>query len=662
MTRTLALPALLSAALLAGCAGQLDDARYPTGSQTIVASSDYETLYAVDTDGGSVAAIDPASGDVQLLEVGAEPTRLARVGDRVLATLRAERAIAVMEETDSGLALVDKIDVGAEPFGIVATEDGARVYVAESLEGRVTELDGETLQALRSWETAGEPRWLALHPSGSSLYVASAFGAHLARVDLDDGVVVAVELPVVTGFHQETFDSIDLTPRITGDPAVSPNGRSLAIPMLFVDNVSPVAPPTVDEEGNSLVDDGFEDEFDEIGEPGGYGGGAARRFNPAVVVLPVDTSGVPSDDDVLAIGVDGFDEDFSTVSSYPSAIVFSPDGGTVTATLEGAGAVTTFTLKSPQRLGGAPGAGRSVAVPMEDGFFGAGANLEFRQGVTAMTGAGPRGMAWLSKDEAFVHSFLDDGIARYDGAAIRASLPTTGRDFVQQQTFSVDSPLQFADDALPEDISAGRRLFYAANNSSMAAVGAAVSCATCHNDARNDGLTWTFEGGHVRQTPSLAGEVSLTAPVTWTDSVSTVKGEVIITSQGRMGGSGLGSSDAELVAAFIDWTREPDVPLANSDDAAIERGAEIFARDEVGCADCHNGVVYTDNESYEMYGLEAVQTRSLVGIAASAPYLHDGSAPTIRGLLERVKDGSMGDTSSLTDAEMDDLEAFVSSL
>ena len=154
----------------------------------------------------------------------------------------------------------------------------------------------------------------------------------------------------------------------------------------------------------------------------------------------------------------------------------------------------------------------------------------------------------------------------------------------------------------------------------------------------------------------------MTAPVTWTDDVATVAEEVTITSEGRMGGSGIGVAGALKVASFIDWTREPDLPLAGSTSASVLRGRAIFEREDVGCSDCHNGAAYTDNESYDMYGIEGVRTRSLVGIAASAPYLHDGSAPTLEAVLISARDGEMGDTGSLNVQEMEDLANYLKSL
>ncbi|MCA9570544.1 MAG: hypothetical protein KC656_22035, partial [Myxococcales bacterium] len=74
------------------------------------------------------------------------------------------------------------------------------------------------------------------------------------------------------------------------------------------------------------------------------------------------------------------------------------------------------------------------------------------------------------------------------------------------------------------------------------------------------------------------------------------------------------------------------------------------------------GAALTDNAYYAMYGLESVNTPSLRGVVATGPYLHDGSADTLRDVLELSRTGAMGDTSMLSAAEMDALEAYLKSL
>jgi hypothetical protein len=170
-----------------------------------------------------------------------------------------------------------------------------------------------------------------------------------------------------------------------------------------------------------------------------------------------------------------------------------------------------------------------------------------------------------------------------------------------------------------------------------------------------------FERG-LRQTPSLAGAVSRYEPVGWMGDRPTVEEDAMLTSQGLMGGQGLTVADTEDIAAFVDYTREIDNPLIGTNDERIARGAEIFARPEVACISCHQGPAHTNNQVVSMFGLETVKVRPLNGIRATAPYLHDGSMSTLRDLLERLRDGSMGNTSSLSDEELNDLEFFLLSL
>ncbi len=54
-------------------------------------------------------------------------------------------------------------------------------------------------------------------------------------------------------------------------------------------------------------------------------------------------------------------------------------------------------------------------------------------------------------------------------------------------------------------------------------------------------------------------------------------------------------------------------------------------------------------------------TPSLSGVAATPPYLHDGSALTLRGVLEATR-GKMGDISSLSSDDEDALVEYLRSL
>ncbi len=636
MTKTRLLT-LATVAGLAGCGGgTLDDARFATGSSAIVAVDDYSSMVVANIEEGSVSRVDLESGAVTESAVGERPNRVARLGDRLLVTLRGERAIAVLDEET--LQVQTRIPTGAEPYGVVASEDGERFYVTVASERRVEEYDGESLERLRTWSVSEEPWWLALHPNGDALYVASPYGGSLTWIDLDTDVVVPVSLPEVTGLTGIS-DGEELTPRITGDIAISPDGSSIAVPALYVEHSSP--------EGDLSAPN--------PNTAGYYAPPQGGRFNPTALVTGVWGGSVPSDDGwtatLLVTNLEGGDVDpiFGTterVGSYPSSVTFAQDGEQLLVTMEASDAIVSVpatawrdhTLPTPS-----PGA----AAPSTD------LAIEFRSDLVAIdTARAPRGIA-LGDGEAYSWSYFGRSVEKVFVDSL-AEGPETQRNTTSRVT---DEPL-YANVGLDPFAIAGRDLFYSARDDRIAATSSGISCSTCHFEGRTDGLTWPLEQGG-RQTPSLAGGAAETAPVTWTVDVESPSHEVLITSGGRMGGAGLSMSEADSVAAFIESIPRVDVGTP-ADAAAVARGAEAFVT--AGCDECHSGARYTNNENYAMLGLSSVNTPPLTGIAATAPYFHDGSARTLREVLEFSRSGEMGDTSMLSEAEMADLEAYLKSL
>jgi cytochrome c peroxidase len=302
-----------------------------------------------------------------------------------------------------------------------------------------------------------------------------------------------------------------------------------------------------------------------------------------------------------------------------------------------------------------PSGGREVFTSPEQGGF---VQHEMRY---VLAQAGPIAVTFLDDETAFVHSWLDRSVSRLPYEEVVDQIDGRRQDEFSFLTLATEPGRRLAESALAPEVEEGRRLFYSAVDPRMAGDGAGVSCATCHFDGRNDGLTWKLDG-ELRQTLSLAGPVNETAPVTWSNGVASVADEAMLTSSLRMGGNGLEESDAALIEAYVSWSRLPDTELAGSTDPLVKLGEEVFARPEVGCASCHSGEHFTDNRDHALYSAVPTQTPTLRGISATAPYLHDGSAETLRDLLERVRDGSMGDTSSLSERELDGLEAYLRSL
>jgi cytochrome c peroxidase len=104
--------------------------------------------------------------------------------------------------------------------------------------------------------------------------------------------------------------------------------------------------------------------------------------------------------------------------------------------------------------------------------------------------------------------------------------------------------------------------------------------------------------------------------------------------------------------------------------ASARRGEKLFKSDRAGCAECHKPPLFTDLKLHDVgtrsqydKPTDKFDTPTLVEIWRSAPYLHDGSAVTIRDVLTtRNGEGKHGEASHLNPAEIDDLVAYVLSL
>jgi len=194
--------------------------------------------------------------------------------------------------------------------------------------------------------------------------------------------------------------------------------------------------------------------------------------------------------------------------------------------------------------------------------------------------------------------------------------------------------------------------------------GGALACASCHPEGRADGLTWRL-GKSILQTPILAGRVEGTAPFKWDGQDETLD-ESLHHTIARLGGfpERLRRRDFKALHAYILSIPSPQTPSVDDADA-VARGRELFVGDELACDACHSGDKFTNGAQYEVgrTNFGDTDTPSLVGLAHSAPYYHDGSAPDLRTLItDRGNVHEMADMSSLSDAQVADLDAYLRTL
>lgn len=222
-----------------------------------------------------------------------------------------------------------------------------------------------------------------------------------------------------------------------------------------------------------------------------------------------------------------------------------------------------------------------------------------------------------------------------------------------------------SEEPLDETILAGKRLFHTSRDPRMAKSGY-ISCANCHPDGRDDGLTWDFtdRGEGLRNTITLEGRAGTgQGRVHWTgnfDEIQDFEGDI------RNGQGGLGllsdedwaetsdplgapkagrSAELDALAAYVATLTAP----ARSPFPPSAEGAAAF--EAAGCGDCHSGPALTDSSledplrhdvgtttaaSGQRLGreLDGFDTPGLLGLWETAPYLHDGSAQTIEAAIQ----------------------------
>src|SRR5512140_2479075 len=185
-----------------------------------------------------------------------------------------------------------------------------------------------------------------------------------------------------------------------------------------------------------------------------------------------------------------------------------------------------------------------------------------------------------------------------------------------------------------------------------------VTCVACHPDTRADGLSWSTDGQPM-QTPMLAGRLVGTHPFKWDGSDADLAASLTSTMK-RLGG-GLGKPDSDALIAYLESL--PPVRAPARDVASVARGKAVF--ESAGCTGCHDGPRYTDQARHQLPGSQIESdTPSLLGIAASAPYFHDGSAPTLEAVLrdQGTIHGMIDPTRPLSSRQLADLKAFLETL
>ncbi len=277
-------------------------------------------------------------------------------------------------------------------------------------------------------------------------------------------------------------------------------------------------------------------------------------------------------------------------------------------------------------------------------------------------GSSPRGIL-LNRDNSllFVNNALEGSLS-----------------IIETRNLTVTDKLPISDFKLSVDTIVAAQLFYGAVDPRMS-YGNWISCANCHFDGMSDGRVWQGMVDGPRNTPVLYNLLE-TPPYNWSGNWDELA-DAEIKIRHLQGGTGLItdptlspangtphaglSLDLDSLTAYIaTFTGPSALPIADAD--KVKHGADIFAQQN--CASCHVGAAGTDLNQYDVgTGLspnEKAGTRfdtpTLRWLGTSAPYFHDGSAPTLRDVFTMPGKHQLVGTVSLDD--IDALTAYLLSL
>ncbi len=679
-------------------------------SSSIAVTPDGKTVYVVNADADSVSQIDTAGSSlVREIPLGSgHPSVDANghytpaVGPRALALSPLAGMLYVTGERTGSLYGIElatgkvtfNLHVGSEPIGVLVAPDESAVYVACSNDGTVVRVD-----PFKGAVTATANLIDGTSPSG----VAIQAEPWALAWSIDGATLYATHM---------------LAPNISAlDPTSLALKSTLSIP-----DVAPTA-------GNVLIPSGTaRGLYDFVARPGTSGelwsahlmlaittAQPALAFNstafPTLSVFASDGN-VAADLTTIAMNVPS-DTGFGDIVSGPRALEFTADGRWALM-LDGA-SEDILAIDAQGRVEAANG----LLHPL------------YASGVSP--GHLQEGLV-LSPDGKFAYvderNTWSEGATNSGGDVAVIGVDTSGAVI----TLSIAGPPipRLSADPMPAAMRHGQFLFNTANSDLVPITNNHwIACATCHVEGRTDAVTWRFLEGP-RDTPSNAGGVTHTGFLLHTAdrravtdywqtiddeqggtffSVSPDGGKMETTDQTLLG-------DLQDLQMYVNFAIPLPIP-PTTDPTLVAMGAVIFNSADVGCSSCHSGPAFTDSgEGNSALILEdnvllhdvgscntgvfpdvihddedgnprypcalpagatcpnsetscvGFDTPTLRGVASSAPYLHDGSAPTIRDVLQQLEGstggtlgaGHMGDITGLTDTQIDALVEYVRSL
>ncbi|MBT4074246.1 MAG: beta-propeller fold lactonase family protein [Chloroflexi bacterium] len=565
------------------------------------------------------------------------------------------------------------ISVGTEPFvgpqsssAVAVTPDGRLLVAVNPDSDSVTIVDAETSAVLAEVGVGDDPRTLAITPDGSHALVANHGDRTVSAVNLSAfqevalwpvgakpyGVVTDGLNAYVTEFGTGRLRSIQLSSGTTvGEIDAGPfpsgialdlDGGKLLVTHLFDGDVTIVETRSFTSE--MTISTGLDNNVSQVISVSPDGSRAyvpQTRANVSNLTLSFDSTVFPvvnviNLDEPALISKERITLDTADKPvSLPFDVAITPDSKRVFVLNAGSDAVSVI-------------------------------DLETNRGVAHLVvGANPRGIA-ISPDggRAYVNNVLDGTLSVIDTAAL-----------------TVIETVKVTNIPLAPDILLGKQIFNSAADPVLSTDGW-IACSSCHFDGGADARTWLGFPDGPRNTPALFG-VGETLPIHWSGDLDELE-DAELTIRNIQAGTGLidgnefdslgpkhagKSVDLDALAAYMDSLVSLPTPH-QTESANFVAGLSVFHA--AGCAECHVPGTFVDGEIHDVgTGDPALEknshgrgtqfdTPSLRGLWLTAPYFHDGTAPTLQDVLKVGDVHSVAD--QLSDDAISDLVAYLLAL
>ncbi|WP_157271214.1 DUF4082 domain-containing protein [Azohydromonas aeria] len=616
----------------------------PVGSSNVVVenrSGAGARVWLVNQDHDSVSVFDAATlARVAEIPVGTAPRSVAVAPDgRIWVANRGSATLSVI--SPSSLAVVQTVALprGSAPFGLAFAPGGSGAWLALEARGQLLRLDPATGATLGTLDVGAHARHVSVTADGARVLVSRFIspplpgeGTATVSTTAADGsprggevvVVAAAGLNVERTLVLRHSDRADTTlqgsglPNYLGAAAIAPNGASAWVPSKQ-DNVR-----------RGLLRNGQNLDF---------------QNTVRAVSSRIDLA-TWSEDTAARVDHDN--------SGLGSAAAFHPSGAYLFVALQTSREVALIDPVRRQEI------------------------LRFA------AGRAPDGLA-LSADgrRLFVNNFMDRTLGVYDLARLA--------QYGELRVPLLAEVAAVGAERLAPQVLLGKRLFYDARDTRLARDGY-MSCASCHADGGHDGRTWdlTGLGEGLRNTTALRGRAGAQGFLHWSanfDEVQDFEGQI----RTLAGGTGLmsdaafntgtrrqplgdrkagASAELDALAAYVAsldaFAPSPHRPAAATLSATAAEGRALFA--SRNCAACHGGTAFTSSGAGVLSNIGTVKASSgqrlgapLSGIDpptlrdawATAPYLHDGSAPTLEAAIRAHANVAA------TDTEIAKLAAYV---